>query len=300
MSIRNLVLAVLNQLTRPDVFRNIFVTHNAFGIFSIYSHISRRTGKPKVAYQSKCAALSAADAMHRKYGAHYSVYKCAWCDGWHIGKNAQNKLEHASEATAGMLPVAKENHLYDALKQLPISDLAPVFGNGVRGRTLSGRGSVWMLQKIKTLGVDVVIDLRTYDHTYRFDNSVREAGLRYFHIPVDKKRIDVHDIISAMPEFFDLLDSGGFYLACAMGLHRTDIAIALYYVFHPSLPLDEVPEMRGHRRNGNFRCDDIAARLNAVMRALTAEDMNRLGLPSDYETIFQKRKKHLFDVNRNF
>lgn len=23
----------------------------------------------------------------------FSVYKCAWCDGWHIGKNAQNKIK---------------------------------------------------------------------------------------------------------------------------------------------------------------------------------------------------------------
>ena len=126
MSIKNLILAIINQLTRPGAFRNIFVTHNAFGIFSIYSHISRRSGKPKITYPSKRDALRAADAMCRKYGGHYSVYKCAWCDGWHIGKNVQNKLPNISETTAGVLPVVKENALYEALKQLPISDLAPV------------------------------------------------------------------------------------------------------------------------------------------------------------------------------
>lgn len=25
--------------------------------------------------------------------AELRVYKCAWCDGWHIGKNAQNKIK---------------------------------------------------------------------------------------------------------------------------------------------------------------------------------------------------------------
>ena len=30
--------------------------------------------------------------MGKKLGVHFSVYKCAWCDGWHIGKNAQNKI----------------------------------------------------------------------------------------------------------------------------------------------------------------------------------------------------------------
>lgn len=37
MDIRNCILAVWNQLTRKWAWRNIFVTHNAFGIFSRYS-----------------------------------------------------------------------------------------------------------------------------------------------------------------------------------------------------------------------------------------------------------------------
>ena len=36
------------------------------------------------------------------------------------------------------------NLLYDALRQYPIVDLAPVFDRGVRGRTMSGRGSNWL------------------------------------------------------------------------------------------------------------------------------------------------------------
>ena len=74
-------------------YLNIFVTHNAFGIFSEYSHISRRSGKPKIPYPNKKVALRAAEAMGKKHGVHFSVYKCAWCDGWHIGKNAQNKIK---------------------------------------------------------------------------------------------------------------------------------------------------------------------------------------------------------------
>ena len=49
MNTKNIMLAIWNQLTRKGAWRNIFVTHNAFGIFSQYSHISRRSGKPKVA-----------------------------------------------------------------------------------------------------------------------------------------------------------------------------------------------------------------------------------------------------------
>ena len=92
ISFKNSILAIWNQLTRKGAWRNIFVTHNAFGIFSEYSHISRRSGKPKIPYPNKKVALRAAEAMGKKHGVHFSVYKCAWCDGWHIGKNAQNKI----------------------------------------------------------------------------------------------------------------------------------------------------------------------------------------------------------------
>lgn len=92
MNTKNFMLAIWNQLTRKGAWRNIFVTHNAFGIFSQYSHISRRSGKPKVAYPSKSIAEKAAEAMEKKHGVHFSVYKCARCDGWHIGKNSENKI----------------------------------------------------------------------------------------------------------------------------------------------------------------------------------------------------------------
>ena len=299
MHIRNLILAIYDQLTRPKALRHIFITHNAFGIFSRYSHIARQSRKPKIAYPSREAASQAATAMERKYGVHYSVYKCAWCDGWHVGKNAQNKKVRTKENAGGGF-VNCPNAIYEKLKSLPIADLAPVYAGGVRGRTLSGRGSVHMLGQVRDAGVRVVIDLRTHDHTDRFDRNVADAGLEYFHLPIDRQKTDVHEIIAALPKLFALLDEGDFYMACAMGLHRTDIAIALYYVFHPSVPCENVPEMRGHRKNSQFRCEDIAARLNSVMRSLTPGEFALLGLPSDYETEFCRRKQLLFERNRNF
>ena len=34
MNTKNIMLAIWNQLTRKGAWRNIFVTHNAFGIFT--------------------------------------------------------------------------------------------------------------------------------------------------------------------------------------------------------------------------------------------------------------------------
>ena len=303
MKIKNLFLSIYDQVTRKGAWRNIFVTHNAFGIFSRYSHTARGSGKPKMSYPTKDVALKAAEAMGEKHGVHFSVYKCAWCDGWHVGKNAQNKVKPKDDSDNKSPEfVNKPNALYEALKRYPIVDLAPVYDKGVRGRTMSGRGSNWLLAKVRKAGVKCIIDLRTPDHTDRYDRNVAEAGLEYHSLPIDSKNTDVHQIIGSLPLLFELMDKGGFYIACAMGRHRTDIAIALYYVMHPSVPFDEVPEMKGHRNveKKQFRCDDIAARLNSIIKAITPDELATLGLPADYEAEFLRRKKRLFDVNRNF
>ena len=194
------------------------------------------------------------------------------------------------------------NPLYEALMQYPIVDLAPVFDRGVRGRTMSGRGSNWLLDKVYEAGVKTIIDLRTADQTDRYYHNVMEAGMEYHSIPIDSKATDVHQIIASLPGLFELMDRGYFFMACAMGRHRTDIAIALYYVFHPTVLVEAVPEMKGHRNveKKEFRYDDIAARLNSVMKSMTIEERDMLGLDAGYETEFKCRKKHLFEVNSVF
>lgn len=192
------------------------------------------------------------------------------------------------------------NALYDRLLALPIADLAPVFDNGVRGRTMSSSSCSWLLPKVREAGVKTVIDLRTADHTDKFCKKVHDAGLAYRHIAIDSKNTDVREIIASLFDFFAWLDEGDFYIACAMGLHRTDIALSIYYVFHPSVPYDCVPELRGHRKQGTLRCDAIARRLNSIMNALTPEDLIRLDLSDDYRNEFIRRKKNLFAVNSVF
>lgn len=303
MKIKNLIYAVCEQLLRPQSWCNIFVTHDAFGIFSRYSHISRRTDQPKMTYPTRSDAQKAAEVMSKKYGVHFSVYKCVWCDGWHIGKNSRNKVKPETISVTHNLSFVKQpNVLYETLRQYPIVDLAPVYDRGVRGRTLSARRSNWLLVKLRESGVKEIIDLRTFDHTDRYDKGVADAGLEYHNIPIDSRRTDVHQIIASLPTLFGLMDRGNFYIFCAMGRHRTDIAIALYYVLHPSVPFEDVPEMKGHRNIEKkfFRFEDIATRLNSVMKAMSPDELDLLGLPADYESEFNRRKKHLFDVNRNF
>lgn len=87
MKMKNLIEALKSQLPLKRAFKNFFITGNAWGLFSKNSHINQSNGKPKVQYPSKEKAQKAADSMQKKTGAYFSVYKCIYCDGWHIGKN---------------------------------------------------------------------------------------------------------------------------------------------------------------------------------------------------------------------
>ena len=91
MKLRNLLLAIREQGPLKRAFRNFLVTRNAWGMFHINSHKRSDTGKEKVAYGSKESGLKAAANMKEKMGKHFSVYKCVFCDGYHLGKNRDNK-----------------------------------------------------------------------------------------------------------------------------------------------------------------------------------------------------------------
>lgn len=87
MKPKNIYLALRGQLPWNRFFRNFLVNGNGWGLFSIYSHINRKTGKPKIEYDSLQEARKAADSLRRKYGRNLSAYKCMFCDGYHIGND---------------------------------------------------------------------------------------------------------------------------------------------------------------------------------------------------------------------
>jgi hypothetical protein len=90
MKLKNLILALYDQGPLTRAFRNFIITGNAWGLFSIRSH-QRDDGKLKVMYNKKESAQKAAESMKKKMNKHFSVYKCIYCDGYHLGKNRENK-----------------------------------------------------------------------------------------------------------------------------------------------------------------------------------------------------------------
>jgi hypothetical protein len=96
--LRNIYLALKHQLPLKRMWRNFFVTRNAWGLFHQNSHIAQGSGKPKVPYNTLMTAEKSAASMQRKHGGTFRPYKCVFCDGFHIGKNrVQPTVEKPSE-----------------------------------------------------------------------------------------------------------------------------------------------------------------------------------------------------------
>jgi len=166
-----------------------------------------------------------------------------------------------------------------------IRNLAPVFGRRMRGETLSaGRNRSWT-EFLREMGVRQVIDLRTADYSEKLAAACADRGFGYAHFPVDSRLQDPVAMAVRLPELFRMLDEDGFYISCQQGLHRTDIALALYYFFHD---VTEVPPMLGHLKNGQLRCDDIMRRVNAM----------RLHFPEVSQQEFEERRKRFLRENR--
>lgn len=91
ITFRNLRLALIDQLPWGRAWHNFVVTGNAWGLFHINSHIRGDNQQPKVMYNTRVSAVKSAEAMGKKQNTHFSPYKCAYCNGYHIGRNRENK-----------------------------------------------------------------------------------------------------------------------------------------------------------------------------------------------------------------
>lgn len=89
MKARNILLALKDQGPLARFLRNLWKGH-VLGLFHKRSHY-REDGSAKVMYNTKETANSVAVKMKEKHGTYFSNYKCLFCDGYHLGKNRENK-----------------------------------------------------------------------------------------------------------------------------------------------------------------------------------------------------------------
>ena len=178
-----------------------------------------------------------------------------------------------------------------------IQNIATVY-DGVRGTTLSSRHNMRHWQTVVDSGIRTIIELRDEDHSDRLCMMCETYGIRYFAFPMDSHSVPNEVIASRLQEFFELIDSGDFYIACAMGLHRTDMALAIYWMFHGADNGMNPPILRGHIVDGKLVLDrlnnKVFRRLNSLYDYLTENNV----IPVPGSETFVQRKKDLIDFNR--
>ena len=178
-----------------------------------------------------------------------------------------------------------------------IQNIATVYG-GVRGTTLSSRHNMRYWQTVVDSGIRTIIEMRDEDHSDRLCRMREIHGIRYFAFPMDSHSVPNEVIAPRLQEFFELIDSGDFYIACAMGLHRTDMALSIYWMFHGADNGMNPPIIRGHIVDGELVLDrlnnKVFRRLNSLYAYLM--DNNVIHIPN--RETFAQRKKDLIDFNR--
>lgn len=295
---KNLPVWIKHQLNLDGWVKRLFIKRSAWGAFSVYSHIKRSNGKPKSAYSTKSKAENAAVDMAKKYGKPFTVYKCLFCDGWHVSQDAHGVpvQEKSADAMALEKYAKKPTVLATALDvekilSTGIPDLAPVYG-GFRGRTLSSTKQLHAWKTMMEAGINQVIDLRA-DYTSDFYNELcRKSGIAYFHYSVSYE--EVEQMARLFPEFCRLIDNGRFYIACAMGLHRTDIALCTYWMFYAADNGIAPPEIRGYRKADGHTTSKIMRILNALFKYWT-EVNGKEPMPVE---VFRERKGIINELSK--
>ncbi len=173
-----------------------------------------------------------------------------------------------------------------------IPDLAQVYG-GFRGRTLSSSRQLPAWETMIESGIKQVIDLRA-DYASDFYNELcQRSGVSYFKYPVAYEDVWIAKMVELFPEFCRLIDNGRFYIACAMGLHRTDIALCTYWVFHAADKGIAPPPLCGYRKDKGLATDKIMRVLNAVYRYMTEKN----GVEPFPEVVLKERKARIKELS---
>lgn len=173
----------------------------------------------------------------------------------------------------------------ESILKLDIPDIAQVYG-GVRGRTMSSRHQNFAWSLIYKAGIRAIIDLREDGIYTRMSSLCEHYGMDYLYYPVDNRVTNIEKMVKLFPEFCHRIDRRNFYIACAMGLHRTDIALCCYWMFYAADKGVAAPEIRGYRKSQGHDINKIMRVLNAFYKFISERD----GHPPFSQEVFKQRK----------
>lgn len=199
------------------------------------------------------------------------------------------------------------------IKALNIAHFRLVDSNSVRGITLTNQNEN-LFKELKEAGIETYIDLRhTGGDESKLAAKCNDAGIKYFNIKL-KKNIPVfsnilgtkystkefndytNNFAEQLNKLFKLMDKKKFYMACELGLHRTDIAVSTHYLFNRKEPVS--PPLLSHMyfKEENNHTNEYIGYIKNLYRNLTnAGKTEMLNLPDS--GIFNSRIAKLRIMN---
>lgn len=178
--------------------------------------------------------------------------------------------------------------------QTKIPDLTPAYG-GVRGRTLSSSHQAYAWKTMKEAGLTQVIDLRQDYKGRKYKEMCEAYGIAYYHYPVHKRKETIANMVKEFPTFCEIIDRGDFFISCAQGLHRTDIALCTYWVFYGADRAKEPPMLVGYLREKGHDVGMIMHVLNSFYNYLTEQN----GIEPMPIAVFKDRKVKIRQIGEH-
>lgn len=178
--------------------------------------------------------------------------------------------------------------------QIAIPDMAIVY-DGVRGRTLSSRHLADARKALAVAGISQVIDLRQDYTSDRYRDVCEANGMKYFHYPVHRSKETIANMVKDFTTFCELIDRGEFFISCAQGLHRTDIALCTYWVFHGADKGKEPPVLVGYLEEKGHDVNKIFEVLNSFYNLLSEQNGQK---PMTME-VFKERKSIIHSLTKS-
>lgn len=200
------------------------------------------------------------------------------------------------------------------MKQLDIKNFRLVDSSSVRGQCLNQKPK-YVFDELRESGIETIIDFRTEGSPEsKYARKCEASGLEYFNFKIKESmpifnsmgssgqsfeefRTSREVFVKDLDKFFKLMERGRVYMACLLGLHRTDLAVSLNYLLNPKEP--QTPPSLSHifyKNEENLTNKRIGAVKNLV-KNLTAEHKEFLDIPKELGSIFSERIAKLRMMN---
>lgn len=201
------------------------------------------------------------------------------------------------------------------LKNLGISHFRLIDSNSVRGVTLANQKQS-ILKELKECGINTVIDLRPEGgEESKYALACKRNGLDYFNLKIrdnmpifnspfagkmsmEERKDAINKYVQKINTFFKLMDNGKLYMACLLGLHRTDLAVTMNYLLNPNEPT--TPPTLSHMffTEETNLTNKYIGNVKNMLRNLTTSDKEFLHMPQNFSDIFDARIMKLRMMNK--